>query len=276
MKILIVVLFVGNAFGAATSNKQVAPQHHPRANIYGYKYDEAKLQHIFNNKKDRTYILSYPRSGNTWMRYCLEWLTKRPSFSRFNLKHHVNFPLGWTSGFEIDINKPGLEKVHTAIELQRTNANDKTESLIFIVRNPKEVLIRHIGKVKLVDAMSKAETPEYFQIYFDALKIFEEWRSPRKILIYYEDFIQMPTEVLSSLLDFLHEPADSLPAFLKQFEDHRKKCLQVYKDSKSNGTEVLFHSKSLTPEERRQIDEWVQRKEPTLWSKFLKDRYAER
>ena len=142
--------------------------------------------------------------------------------------------------FEIDITKPGLEKVHTEIELKRTDAKDEHETLIFIVRNPKEVFVRHMGKKNLMDAMAKQPTPEPFQIYFDALKIFDEWRSPRKILIYYEDFMQHPKETLSSLLDFLHEPADLLPEFMDSYEMHKKK---VYKFTETlNPKEMMFYS----------------------------------
>ena len=98
MKKMVLNLLLINVSTVVVAEPNYCQRHRNLAKVSGYLYDTEKLQTIFDNKQDRTYILSYPRSGNTWMRYCLEWLTKRPSFNRFNLKHHVNLPLGWTSG----------------------------------------------------------------------------------------------------------------------------------------------------------------------------------
>lgn len=238
-------------------------------------YDMEKFETIINNKKDRTFLLSFPRSGNTWLRYCIEYTTQRPSFNRFNLKHNVNFPLGWSADFPIDITKSPIEKVHILKELQRTQANDKTDALILIVRNPKEALIRVAGKMVLMQAVMEDTCPKNLEIYFDALTIFDSWRSQKKLLVYYEDLLQNSQAVLESIVAFLNETTERLPEFLANYQVHKKKCLLIYKVSASGGDDLLYHSKSLSQEERKNIDHWVQKKVPALWEKYLASKYAE-
>lgn len=240
-----------------------------------YGYDEDAFQTILDKKQDRTFLLSYPRSGNTWTRYCIEYNTQRPSFNRFNLKHNINSPLGWLAGFPIDIAKSPIEKVHFKRELEKTDANDEQDALILIVRNPKEAFIRHAGKTVLMDAVTTNTISQKLQIYFDALQIFDNWRSPKKILIYYEDLVQDLRGTLLKILVFLNEPADKLEEFLNDYQIHKKKCLSLYKVSESAGNDVLYHSKSLSIQERKQIDDWVKEQVPVLWDKYLKNRYVE-
>lgn len=243
--------------------------------IYANPVDERAFQTILDNKQNRTFLLSYPRSGNTWTRYCIEYLTQRPSFNRFNPKHNINFPLGWLADFPIDITKPPIEKVHFKQELKKTEANDAQDALILIVRNPKEALIRHAGKAILMEAIASNTLNQKLQIYFEALRIFDSWRSPKKLLIYYEDLMQDPKNTLIKILEFLNEPFDRLQEFLSNYQMHKKKCLSLYKVSESAGNDVLYHSKSLSIEERRQIDNWVKEQAPVVWEKYLKNRYSE-
>lgn len=238
-------------------------------------YDKQQLQKILDNKSDRTFLLSYPRSGNTWTRYCIEYITQRPSFNRFNFKHDINFPLGWLADFPIDINKSPIEKVHFANELKSTGANNELDALILIVRNPKETLVRHLGKTVLMAAVQENKMPKNLKIYFEALEIFDDWRSPKKMIIYYEDLLQAPESVLLEILAFLNESTDKLQEFLNDYANHKKKCLSLYKESASAGNDLLFHSKSLSAQERTQIDMWAEKQFPILWEKYLKNRYAE-
>lgn len=237
--------------------------------------DQKALDVILSNKNNRTFLLSYPRSGNTWTRYCIEFLTQRPSFNRFYFKHNINYPLGWLADFPLDINKPPIEKIHVINELKKTGANSEDDALILIVRNPKEALIRHAGKTVLLDAVQKNQIAQNIKTYFEALQIFDEWVCKKKLIIYYEDLMQNPEAVLLEILDFLNESPQMLPGFLHDYQIHKKKCLSLYKASASAGNDLLYHSKSLTREERLAIDNWIETEYPAYWQKYLKARYAE-
>ena len=78
------------------------------------------------------------------------------------------------------------------------------------------------------------------------------------------------------LLNFLNEPIDKLKVFIDNYEMHKKKAMGIYKDSKSDGSDIFFHSKNWTPEERREIDAWIEKRYPDIWASFLKDRYSEK
>ena len=53
---------------------------------------EVILAGLLNYNDPKTWLLSYSRSGNTWIRYCLEFFTERPTFAR-NHSDKKNEPL---------------------------------------------------------------------------------------------------------------------------------------------------------------------------------------
>lgn len=223
-----------------------------------------------------TFLLSYPRSGNTWMRYVLEFTTGRPSFHRFNLKDNMNRPLAWLAGFDIDISKAPIEKIHSKKELGKTKGNSQTDYLILIVRNPKEALSRHGGQITLpvlLGQESKGNADP--RIYFNNIALYNSWNPARRLLIYYEDMIVYPRETFQKILAFLNEPFDKLDEFMAHFEEHKQKAITIYKVSESEGNDLLYHSKMISPEHRKQIDAWIQELYPTIWQHYLQARYAE-
>ena len=89
-------------------------------------------------------LCSHGRDGNTWTRYCLEFLTKRPSIAieidtEEFLESKFNSPIGNTfKDLNLDYNKARIVKTHNLRkDLPNCHGNDL---LIFIVRNYKECL----------------------------------------------------------------------------------------------------------------------------------------
>lgn len=236
----------------------------------------AILYGICARSEENTWLFSYPRSANTWTRYCLEYLTTRPTFHRFNFHSTVNIPLGWTAGFEVNLNKPPIYKVHHFSEIQRAGGDISADTLILLVRNPKEALTRQVGKNKLLQIIRSNSTHHDVELYFSELHAYIKWNANKKIIIHYEDLIQDPVNTLVRLLDFLKEPADRLELFMQNYEAHRKTARSIYKEAVSDGNDVFFHSKKLTLEERQEIEAWIVKRHPELWDTFLKDRYSER
>ena len=179
------------------------------------------------------------------------------------------------AGFPIDISKCPIEKVHFKKELIKTGANDCQDALIFILRNPKEALIRHAGKTALLEAAFNGVMPDNIKIYFEALYIFDSWKCPKKLIIYYEELLQNPKKVLLEILAFLGESDSKLEEFLAEYQTHKKKCLSLYKASESGGNDPLYHSKSLCPLERNQIDLWIETQFFSLWVNYLQNHYSE-
>ena len=248
-----------------------------------YTVQKQLMNKISSYQGRKTFLLSYPRSGNTWLRYCLEYLTGRPSFAHNYLQARMNQPLGWYAGFDIDCNRPPIEKVHSrsAMENSGTRFDDL---LIFIVRNPKEALTRHQNKEITLQALAAQQNPTdkvgSTYVYFDNLKLYDCWNPENRLLIYYEDLMADPEQTLIVILQFLQEPIDQLDDFMKQYDEHKRKAISIYKkyqkESKTEGNDLLFHSKKITSEHRQQVDSWIAQLYPDLWQKYLMDRYSGR
>lgn len=245
------------------------------------------LKNLNDTKSPKTYIFSYPRSGNTWVRYCLEVLTRRPTIHYFNLKNISNFPLTFIADHKLNFIKSPIFKVHTKQELDFPNNkhNKQKDKLIFILRNPKEAMLRHLDKnglisllVDFIDTSLNKQGYENPYLYFENLNFFDSWPEKNKILICYEALMKNPKATLSRLLSFLNEDLSGLDNFISQLSKHKKIALDIYKynaESITQGEDNLFHSRKLTEQERDVIDIWIARTYPYLWSKYLKNRYSE-
>lgn len=253
------------------------------------KYPSAKsimATEICAYQGPRTFLLSFPQSGNTWLRYCLEVLTQRPTVRRHKMNpgayefNHAS-PLTWGAGLQIDSHKPPIEKIHEEKESllilhnnKSTLLNHETDTLIFILRNPKEIIAR--SEYENFHALLNDVWKNSYKnsIYFKNLTLFDEWPAERKYLIYYENLITKPRETLAGLLAFLDESDTRLEQFMHEYDIHKNKCLALYPSTNSRGNNPLFYSKKLSPQYRKQVDIWIAEAYPELWEKYL-HRYAD-
>jgi hypothetical protein len=230
-----------------------------------YAMEKTLMQQIVSYQGPKTFLLSYPRSGNTWMRYCLEYLTQRPTFHQ-NYQNSINKPLAWRAQFEIDCEKAPIEKVHILEGLPYDKSVDK---LILLVRNPKEAIKRHEKKIITYDLLKISK------LYFTDISIYDSWDPQNRILIYYEDFIKNPESTLRMVCNFLNEPVTKLADFMNNYEKHQKTAIGLYGESRTQGKDLLAHSREMGPELCRKADAWIEELYPEVWHKYLKDRYRE-
>lgn len=238
-------------------------------------YHETIDRILSQQHKTKTYILSFPRSGNTWLRYCLEYLTQRPSLYYWN-HNGINQPLGLLANFSIDIAKKPFWKVHVEDEMHFLGGiNRSTDIVILIIRNPKEAIYRQQSMFDNFDIF--AEDP--LRYYFKHLKTYDMWIPEQRCLVYYEDLISKPRETLFHVLTFLHERSDKLDDFMREYTQHKTNALNLYKmyesDSATEGNALLFHSQKMTTEDRKLFDMKVKKAYPDLWARYLEERYAE-
>lgn len=244
----------------------------PSLSIFPGKDKLLKKMISFNNP--RIFMLSYPRSGNTWLRYCLEVLTQRSTAHIPGLGNPSNWPLGLMGKFPLDFSKAPIWKIHHGRECPYPKPLN--DLLIFLVRNPKEVLIRH-NHVNLDEVMTFPRQEEYAR-YFNNLKIFAGWPANKKILIYYEDLMTNPRAVLERILLFLGDSIEPLDDFFKNYQKHKEIALDIYKyngDSETRGEDLLHHSRKVPESMRRKFDVWLKLHYHRLWRDILKERYAE-
>jgi hypothetical protein len=235
------------------------------------------LDQLFAYKGERTFLLSYPRSGNTWTRYWVEYLTGRPTFHRFNLKDSRNHPIGWQAGFEINPELPPIEKVHTQKEIEKAGGDCAQDKLILIVRNPKEALSRHGGREITCQVLqgdgSKGNSDP--RIYFKNIAVYDSWNPEKRLLIFYEDLLAKPIQTIITVLIFLESSFDKIDSFVANYKLHKKNAIKLYKASESKGNDLLYHSKMIAPDHRKQIDAWINELYPHIWQTYLCDKYAE-
>ena len=197
-----------------------------------------------------------------------------PTFHRFNRNNKRDHPIGWLAGFEIDCTRPPIEKVHVRKEIRKSGGDFVNDKLILIVRNPKEALSRHGGREITLPMLlgQQAKGNDDPRIYFDNIALFDEWAPENRLLIYYEDLLSRPIQTLVRAIMFLGEPLDYIDDFMNHYDFHKKKAIDLYRESQSHGDDLLFHSKLIDAEYRKQIDQWIKELHPAIWKTYLQDR----
>ena len=239
--------------------------------------------HSILNAKD--FIYSYPRCGNTWMRYSLEYLTKRAS--KMLDTNRMNRPLGELYDLGLDYKREPFYKAHDPLMMEKRGPVDpKKDRLIFVIRDYRECLTNNLIKRKkvaetLLDALiymdKRVSTQNRNFMFFENLKLFDKWPEENKILVYYEDLLLQPKKVLSKVLDFLQESSTHLDLFIENLAHHKQNSLQVYdyfEGTASRGENLTFHQESLDPLDKKLARQYLLEKYPELSRKYLK-RYLE-
>ena len=196
------------------------------------------------------YLISYPRSGNTWLRYCIEIVSGRPTNGAMDnpkdkLAHLIH---------------PGedfiLHKEHTW--------PDNINKAILLVRNYKECLLRHQDGRPMRDGFFKKLTSGKSNDYIGLIKLFDEFKG-KKLLVYYEDLLDTPIWQMNKVCEFLSLPEKVIT------EKDRQDCLKIYTKSQTKGEHKIFHSLKLGAEAQK-WDESLQSRWPKLFNKYL-ERY---
>lgn len=214
-------------------------------------------------------ILSYPKSGNTWLRYIIEAVTGRPS---------LGSPSGLSEDLPIYTRVEGLEvdpdAVPSAVKrhwVRHINEEDRQRPLIVAVRNYKECFIRN-RRFLVEDLKIAFEVEVEGRLYMEDLAYYTDYAGP-KLLLFYEDLIDEPVNAITSLMRFLEVPDEDCSRFLERYEEHRDRSLGAY-PSQTLGKAKIHHARSLSHSERRAWDRQVRGLNPALYDRYL-TRYRE-
>ena len=141
-------------------------------------------------------LLTYPRSGSHLTRFFLELLTGQPTCG--TKKHERDIPI-YKNKFPEKIpfnikneNDFCYHKFHCHVP-----PLEKVNKIIFLVRNPKEVLLRQ-NEFKMNVSGSVCS----FDKYFHLIDKFNEFQGEKKIF-FYEDMLTNKEEFIKELYDFL-------------------------------------------------------------------------
>jgi len=237
-----------------------------------------ELMHTLKERSSTpTLLLSYPRSGNTWLRFCLEYLTHRPTLTYYKNPENIrplSLPIGMSIPLGTDLNLDPIWKVHNETRIKKLGANTGQDLLILLVRNYKESLLRNLRSWSSVVANIKSGHCDYF----NNLRIYDKWDPDKRILLYYEDLIEDPRAVLEKLLFFLQESQERLDSFFASYDSLRETSLLFYQEhagkTSSKGEDLHYHSRVITLEAKKRLDLLITTSYPDLWEKYLL-RYAE-
>ncbi|MHC4885200.1 MAG: hypothetical protein ACYTGH_08970 [Planctomycetota bacterium] len=169
----------------------------------------------------KTFLLSYPRSGNSWVRYFVEHVSGRPTAGCVGNAADVALcrnrldpnPLAHVD----EAAAPILHKSHgEALE------NGASNRLLLLTRNPSICIRRHVGGFSLL------EVGRYIRI----LDRFNGWNGQRH-LVRYEDLTTRPTAVFLQIAEFLSLDHQAALQFSERLEDHRAQSIRLYSDPSS-------------------------------------------
>ena len=138
------------------------------------------------------FLLSYPRSGNHLIRFFIELLSELPTYG---VKTNINDVFIHLNKFEeeipFNINEyKEVDCYHKAHHISELNSN--CDTLIFLIRNPREVLLRQNNNILNM---------KRYKWYFILLDYYINFKGKKKIF-YYEDIILKKKILLNYFIIF--------------------------------------------------------------------------
>jgi len=211
-------------------------------------------------KKKKTLLLSYPRSGNTLMRYFLEFVTSQPTQGYVGSGQDGNPIANKCTHISINLSLPKIYKSHGAAANEHDKFNKTEDRLILLLRNPLECFIRHLG-VKTIMAWTTSSLtrscgishPKY---YFKNIEFYDNWEGEKHIF-YYEDAIEIPRRHWESVNNFVGGDSKKLEKFMINLEWHLSESHRNYSAGETNGKKSISHSLKLDKQQTRKIKEKI-------------------
>lgn len=208
---------------------------------------------------DKVLLVSYPKSGSNWVRYCIEHFSglRTPGSKRVLLvsdgeaiidrthfldKRHRFLVEAWREGAEAPRPRRSTpwSAARKALERRRLL---RERRVLLLLRSPYELYVR-----------TRARDPRALTGYLSNIEMFDRCRRA-KLMVYYEDMVKDFGQI-TRILDFLGVDYD-----LTGFDEaeHRRRSLALYgqgpdlPQTAHDSRNVRFHSANLGEETRRAI-----------------------
>lgn len=223
-----------------------------------------------NGQNINNIILSFPRSGNHWVRYIVEYFSKKRTLGCGD----------WEWGNTIDgpifsrIDNEDYYKDNSYIAVKRHTVDFNVEiyNILLIIRNYKEVGIRMFNPKRHVDAGVKKSLKEYMSL----IGAYDKCKNNKNI-IYYEDLMKSPESEINKIIKFFNIKNADVNKFMENYETNKKKCIKIYDNlngSRTKGNDIRFYSKKSNPIVIKEYDDFILKTYPKLANKYL-SRYKE-
>ena len=209
-------------------------------------------------------LLSFPRSGNHLVRFFIELLTERPT--RGCKGNSSDVPI-YMNSFTENVPFNISNKEDFIFEKYHTVPTSNIQRLILILRNPREVLIRHLGCQINMSG---------YESYFKLIDYFLSHNGP-KLILYYEDIIVDRAKFIDTLYEFLGIDSLEKKSYCinnidKLFQLSHSGQGRACGGNNSNG-ETEFYYKNLDSNFKRQFDSYLSKQLNVPQYKFLQDKY---
>jgi len=210
--------------------------------------------------------VGYPRSANSWVRYIVK-----------SCRGEAEVPVH----FMKDENDYYIKR-HW---MQRyPYYNNMSRGFILLLRNYKEVIVRHNKQDKTDDPdflfyQSLVRMPDEQSnpavSYIHPIFLYDNWSGGPKHIVYYEDLMEKPHEIIEELGEVMNFETKE---FLENYDYHKNHSIQAYdkeEGSWTKGGEIKdAYKDDLTDEQRKAWDAHLRENFPYLFAAFLK-RYAD-
>lgn len=213
-------------------------------------------------------IVSFPRNGLNWVRYCIEYFSGLQTPGKTKIHQEGKFAVYRTH----DVNHSDYRNscFCAFYDLEGKPIHKK---VLLLIRDYRESYIR-VAKRRQGNAPTASEIRKgkifNFRNYFENLKAYDKF-SGKKMIGYYDNLVKNFSE-MTRILDFFNFSYD-LTDF--DLEYHRQKSILLYdQEHKSYTQENLynfkFHQSQVDPEVNKAIDEFVDANYKDLAGKYLR------
>ena len=237
-------------------------------------------------------ILSFPRSGNHFTRYIIEFLTGRPTVGctkKMITDPSKDSPIRCRKGpnflEHVSLENPIACKFHFADNSMESYIPIvDAEKLILILRHPIETWLSHrynksreiFSPSTFSESMEKLARKDSDK-FLDNLRFYDNYEK-QKICIFYEDLISpSPQETIKKIANFLEVENDSVEDFVKNIEKFRsdslksthRKPISVASNNSSN-----FYSKRLMQVDQEKYEDLRKVFRKTLEHHLVEKKYG--
>jgi len=224
------------------------------------------LPHSPKLLKNKTFLLSFPRSGRNWTVGILQAFFKRPVE-----------PTGRFGKNRLSINLEGEPIVYITHQVEHLKEIvQKNNNLILLLRNYKECITSHRKLTESLFVSNLLNSKHAFmERYVNVLKLYDEWEG-KKLLIFYEDLISDPLKNILKIVNFFDDKLKLKPEeFFKNYDYYRSTVYNSYSNQwgykfRSDGFSAIHHSKNFSENNHIIIDKFIMESYPYLWDKYLK------
>ena len=230
---------------------------------------------VFYLHAQDTFLISYPRSGSSWLMYIMQYLTQRPC--SFGADPYVCPPIKEN----VDAALPPFyrshgvnqNKVSTVFGKILGNCDPQEDQLVIIVRNYRECMLRNRNRNKQYILGDLLATKRVNSNYFAMLNCYDKWHPEKRHYICYEELMKHPQEEIRRLGQFLAVSSEKIDEFLTDLKSHVQNSfkLKVKATTPSGGTKLSFHSDRFKDKDfLKRMDAIVEKHHPHLWKNYLK------